>query len=150
MHSTGKTFAFFTSMKRPAQVVGVRRELLGQVGDVGGEQVVGHHVAEQLEPEERELGEHLALVRDRVGQHHVERAEAVGRDEQQPVAEVVEVADLALGVGRRRKLRHEWLLEGSSVSGRRPARSAIRAAGGWRGYAAIVGEGTAATRRPEQ
>ena len=65
--------------------------------------VVRHHVLQQVEPEERELREHAALARDRGGQHHVERAQAVGRDDQQLVAEVVHVADLSAAPERARR-----------------------------------------------
>ena len=41
------------------------------------------------------LRQHAPLVGDAVGQDPVERADAVGGDEQQPVAEVIHVADFA-------------------------------------------------------
>jgi hypothetical protein len=49
------------------------------------EQVVGHQRACPPEPEQRSLGEYFTLARDRVGQHDIERRQAVGRDDQQGV-----------------------------------------------------------------
>ena len=69
---------------------------LGRVlAHLGGDQVVRDHVLKQPEPEERELREDRALVRDAGGQHHVEGADAVGGDDQEAVAEVVDVPHLA-------------------------------------------------------
>jgi hypothetical protein len=60
------------------------------------QQVVRHEVRGLAEPEARDLGQHLAFARNRVRQHHVERREAIGRDDQQPVARQREhVAHLA-------------------------------------------------------
>ena len=81
-----------------AQVVGVGLELLGQVGHVGADQVVADDVLELLEPEQRDLREHCALVRDLVLQDVIERRDAVGGHHQQLVAQVVDVAHLALCV----------------------------------------------------
>ena len=65
-------------------------------GDIDAGQVVGDDVRGPVEPEIADLAEHLALARDRVGQHHVERAQAVGGDHQQvAIAQVEHVADLA-------------------------------------------------------
>ena len=51
-----------------------------------------------VEPERRQPGEHLALVRDRRRMDHVVGGDAVGGDQQQAVlAHGVDVADLALG-----------------------------------------------------
>lgn len=63
--------------------------------DVGGDEVVGHDVAQQPEPEERELGEDLAFAGDAGGEHMVEGGDAVRGDEQQGFADGVEVAHLA-------------------------------------------------------
>ena len=71
-------------------------ELLGQIGGVGREEVVRNEPCRLAEPEPGEAGQHPALVGDGRGQHHVERGEPVGGDEQQPsVSEAIEVADLA-------------------------------------------------------
>ena len=65
----------------------------------------GDEVAGPLEPEPRQAGQDAALVGDRRRQDDVERAEPVGRDEEQAVvADRVQVADLAgaeEGVGER-------------------------------------------------
>src|SRR5205823_1602411 len=67
---------------------------------------VRHHARDQVvllkgirlrEPEDRQLGQDLAAVRDAVGQDAVERRDAIGGHHQQPVVgELVGVADLAL------------------------------------------------------
>ena len=61
--------------------------------------MVFHDAVEQLEPEDRNLRQHGALVRNFVFQNVIERGNAVGRDEQQLVAEIVQVAHLALRIG---------------------------------------------------
>ena len=66
---------------QPAAADGTAGELRGHVG--GGDHVVGHDVGELLEPPQRQLGEHLALVRDGCGQDHVEDRHPVGRDQDQ-------------------------------------------------------------------
>jgi hypothetical protein len=53
------------------------------VGDIDPGQVVRHQVCGLVEPEIADLAQHLALARDRIGQDHVEGAEAVGRDDQE-------------------------------------------------------------------
>ena len=64
--------------------------------DIVMSQMVGDDVTGFVEPEIADLAQHLALAGDRVGQHHVERAEAVGgHDQQALVTEVEHVADLA-------------------------------------------------------
>src|SRR5438105_3744822 len=52
---------------------------------IGGEEVARDHRRQPLEPERAELREHRALVRHGLPQHHVERAHAVARHEQQGV-----------------------------------------------------------------
>ena len=65
-----------------------------------------------LEPERRQLREHLALVGNARAEHVVEGRDAVGGDEQQRVAKVEDVADLAVTLrGESVQTRFE---EGSS------------------------------------
>ncbi len=69
--------------------------------DVGvrhGHDVVGDQIGRLLEPPGSELVEHLPLVGDHA-QHPVESTDAVGRDQQTTVAEVVDIADFALVLG---------------------------------------------------
>jgi phosphoribosylaminoimidazole-succinocarboxamide synthase len=68
------------------EILGCRRELGRQVVHIGGDQVIGHHVGQKVEPEQRDLGEDFALERDRLGEHDVEGGEAVGSDQQELVA----------------------------------------------------------------
>ena len=71
----------------------------GQVRHVGAEQVVRHDAGRVLEPEGGELGEYFALVGNAGAEDVVERRDAIGRDEQQPVSEVEEVTNLAVAIG---------------------------------------------------
>ena len=67
-------------------------------GYVGSHQMVGDKVLEKVEPEQGDLGEDAALMRDAGRQYIVERGDAVGGDEEQVVAvEVVDVANFAAG-----------------------------------------------------
>src|SRR5574340_1214317 len=69
---------------------------LRQVVLIGREQMVRHDVGQVVEPEERDPGEHLALVGHGVRQDHIERAQAVGGHYEQSASEVEYVPDLAL------------------------------------------------------
>ncbi len=66
--------------------------------DVGGEQVV--RLVQTVEPEGADLGEHAPLVGNAGGQHPVEGADAVGADQQQFVAQVVDIAHFAAADGQ--------------------------------------------------
>ena len=59
--------------------------------------VIRNNVAQGLEPEQRELREHAALIGNRSGQHDVKRGKAVRGYQKQIVAEFVEVANFAPG-----------------------------------------------------
>ena len=85
------------SIDLPKPAVVVRGHLLAEGGvHVGGDHMVGEHATEFIEQERRYRGERAAVVGDGLTEHHVERAEPVGRDEQQEaIASVVDVADLA-------------------------------------------------------
>ncbi len=61
--------------------------------EIHGEEMVRD--VEAAEPHFAQFGEDAALIGDAIGQHPVERADAVAGDKQQPVAEVIHVADLA-------------------------------------------------------
>ena len=84
--------------------------------------MVFHDAIEQLEPELGELSEHLALVRNLVLQNVVEGRNAVGGHKQQLVAQIVQIAHLALRVGGDVDSRHgtPFLLDEPE---RRPSRS---------------------------
>jgi hypothetical protein len=59
--------------------------------------MVRHDVPGACEPEIRDLREHAALAGNRVGQHHVEGAQAIGGDDQHVLlVDRVDVAHLAL------------------------------------------------------
>ena len=62
---------------------------------IRGEQVVGDDARQEPEPELRQGGQDLALPGDSLVHHHVERGDAVGGDQEQVIAQQVEVAHLA-------------------------------------------------------
>jgi len=64
------------------QRVRVPAQRLGILAHVVREQVVGHDVAGAPEPEGGELIEHLPLVGNCRRQHHVERGDPIGRDDE--------------------------------------------------------------------
>jgi hypothetical protein len=66
------------------------------------EEVVRDDLAGRLEPEDRHLGEHLALVGNRVGEDHVVGADPVRGDHDQILVRVVDLADLAGGMELQR------------------------------------------------
>ena len=61
---------------------------------------MGDDFTDPLEPPGREPREHLALARDRRGQDHVQRGDAIRCHDEQVIAQVVDVAHLA-GLVRR-------------------------------------------------
>ena len=79
--------------------VGPRRQV--HLLHVGGDQVV--RLAEQLEPEGGNLRQHAPLVGNAGRQHPIEGADPVGAHQQQPVAQVVNVAHLAPSHGKTRQ-----------------------------------------------
>ena len=69
--------------------------------EVGGAQdVVRKDVAELLKPKKGELRENAALIRDRGGHDDVEGGKTIGGDDEEFVAEVVDIANLAARDGR--------------------------------------------------
>ena len=82
--------------------------------DVGRDQMV--RLAEQLEPEGGDLRQHPPLVGNAGRQHPVEGADPVGADQQQAVAQIVNVAHLPAadrqpGQGRfSNNGGHEWIV----------------------------------------
>ena len=67
----------------------------------GAEDMVGNDVLQQIEPEERKLREDAPLVGNRRGQNDVKGRKAVRRDDQQLVAEIVDVPHLPARGGRQ-------------------------------------------------
>jgi hypothetical protein len=62
------------------------------------DQVVRDEIAHAGEPETRQLRQHLALVGNAGAEHVVERGDAIGRDDQQAIVDLVDVAHLATAV----------------------------------------------------
>ena len=95
-----------TSIDRPARSAAYACAAAGIRRDVGRDEVIRHDAGELREPERRQLREHLALVGNARSEHVVERRDAIGGDDQQRIAEVVDVAHLARAeAAQRRKLR---------------------------------------------
>ena len=78
-----------------AEGVAVGGDLGTHLVDVGGNEVVGHDVGGQPKPVLRHAREHSPLAWDRVREDVVEGRDAIGGDDQQPVVQVVNVADFA-------------------------------------------------------
>ena len=66
-------------------------------------EVIGHHMLELVEPEQRQRVQHTALVGDRLGHDHIESREPVGSHHQQAIlAHRIVVAHLATAQKRQR------------------------------------------------
>src|SRR5262245_55189646 len=79
-----------------------------QVLQVGREEMMRN--VQIIEPEEGQRGQQPAFVGDAGGQHPVERAEAVGGHQNQPITQVVDVAHLAATTGKTQDMTfQEWL-----------------------------------------
>jgi hypothetical protein len=70
-------------------------QLGGEVVDLRRDNVVRYQIAEQVEPEQRNLGQNLALAGDARAEHVVKGGDAVGGHHQQVVAHCIQIADLA-------------------------------------------------------
>ncbi len=69
--------------------------------------MVVHHIGQKVEPEARKLREHLALIGDFVFQNIVESRNTIGCDQQQLVAQIVQIAHLSLCIGFDVDYRHD-------------------------------------------
>jgi hypothetical protein len=95
-----------------AALVRVRHD----IGEREVGQVVRHQVRRARKPEVGHPGEHLALARDRLRQHHVEGGEPVGGDDEHVrIVDAVDVAHLA-AVDERQVLQVR-LKEGHTLGG---------------------------------
>src|SRR5207245_2817770 len=59
--------------------------------------MIRNHGAQKIKQESGHLSQYASLVRDAGGQDVIERGDAVGGDDQEPVAVLVNVADFAAG-----------------------------------------------------
>ena len=64
---------------------------------------------QQIEPEQGELCEDAALVRDGCGHDHIESRQAIGGHDQQAIFEIVDIADFS--ASRQAKSRRNLFLE---------------------------------------
>ena len=76
-------------------VKAVLTEKLGHIGDIRADHVVGQDIPGVIEPESGHLGQDGALLCNLVLQDHVKSGDAVGRNHDQAVADIVYFADLA-------------------------------------------------------
>ena len=81
-----------------AQQVGVLPGAFRVVGGVRRQQMVRNDRGQTREPEERDLRQDAALVRDAGSEHVVEGGDSIGRDDHEAIAEVVDVAHLAVAI----------------------------------------------------
>ena len=99
---------------RPAtQHVGVGLRRGGEAGHIEREEVVRDDIGQLVEPERRQLRQHLALVGDAGAQHVVEGGDAVGGDQEQRIAQVVDVAHFAGAKPRDAWRRSVWTTGGA-------------------------------------
>ena len=98
-HSTGNISAFITTMDRPRSWSAYFVDLRGIMFHVRRDQMVRHDVLQKVEPEQRNLGQHSALVRNAGREDVVERRNAVGGHEEQAVViQPVNIPNLPAGV----------------------------------------------------
>ncbi len=102
-HSTGSGVVLRTSIDRPDKHLGVRARRRRKIVHADGHEMMRRQVRDSTEPEGRQLRQHAALVGDARSKHVVERRDAIGRDDQQMVAEIVHVADFS--AARERQAR---------------------------------------------
>ena len=141
----------------PRSTSACRRRTGGEVSRVDRAHVIGHDVARVVEPEGRQLRQHLSLVGNARPEHVVERRDAVGRDDEQVLPGIVEVADLA--AAKRQRVRESDVARrarGSVIGGSSPGGHGTRrmAAAGNRGAVMLPAcsgptpQGREAARRP--
>ena len=86
----------YVTVRSKADAEGLVREIRRQeLAGVAGNEVMLEALAELLEPEQADGGEDLALVGNAVGHDDVVGADAIGGDDEQALAQVVNVAHLA-------------------------------------------------------
>ena len=83
------------------QLIRVLAGGLGERVHVHRDQVMRDEIAHAAEPEAGELREHAPLVRDARPQHVVEGGDPVGGDDEQLIADLVDVAHFAAAVERQ-------------------------------------------------
>ena len=70
-------------------------ELLRKPGHVGAQEMIGHDVAQEIQPEQRHPREDASFLGDSGGENVVERRNPVRSDDQQPIAVLVDIAHFA-------------------------------------------------------
>src|ERR1700681_2787250 len=83
----------------PVQLVGILLRRWGISFHIVRDHMVGHEVAEEIEPEEGNLGQYASLMWNASGQHIVESRDAIGGNEEKMLTvEIVHIPDLTAGV----------------------------------------------------
>ena len=110
-HSIGSGCVLRTTIERPASSSAILIKRSRKLR--GAQNMVGNHVVQQIEPEQRELCQHAPFVGNGRGHDDIKRRKPVGGDNQQPVAEIINVADLAArdGGSRRNSFRASFSLQ---------------------------------------
>jgi hypothetical protein len=78
-----KHFSSFDKHAATFELGCVGLELRWVISDIGGDEMVFYGVAKEVEPEERDLRENAALVRDSAAEDVVEGGDTVGSDEEE-------------------------------------------------------------------
>ena len=85
----------------------MRSQLRGKEREIGGNKMISDR-GKLLEPESGDLVQDRAFVGNRIRQNDVESGEAVGRDEEQRLAEIEDFAHLAAAqFGQVRKIERD-------------------------------------------
>src|SRR5258708_1869912 len=94
----GEHLRSFDEHAATVELIEIGLEFARELGGVRGDEMVRDGGLEEVEPEEGELGEDLALVGYAAAENMVEGGDAVAGDEEELIAgEGVDVADLAAG-----------------------------------------------------
>ena len=97
-HSTGNISARMTIMERPRSSSACDANGRRIAIDIGGDKMVRRKILQQLEPEQRNLRQNPALMRDAGGKNIVERGDAVGSYEQEVL--VIQAVNIAYFAAR--------------------------------------------------
>ncbi len=91
----GQRTGFFYQHGTSTEGVGVFPAFFGKIVYIGGDQMVGNDVFHLTEPECGNTGEHISLAGYSFVHDDVEGGYAVGGDDEEFIAQVIDVADLA-------------------------------------------------------
>ena len=90
-----------------AQIITILSELLGEICRVDARHVVGQDIGKLIEPEFRNTVQNLTLKGNLIGQDEIESGNTVGSNHQQVVTGIIDIANLAAGIGTKIHRAHE-------------------------------------------